>query len=95
MSCVGPDGIRKSKINLFVCTQTPHQIGASIHSNAFAKIMFSLSNCKDIDSMQLSMGIKDAEKKAYCFKIKQREAVIKFSSRYQEPFLARIPEVTL
>ena len=57
--------------------------------------MLPLSNGKDIDCMLTSMGIKDPEQKAYSFKLKQREAVIKFTGRYQEPFLALIPEVTL
>ncbi len=87
--------VRKSMINIFACTQTPHQIGASIHSNSFAKIMFSLSNGKDIECMQQSMGIKDPDQKAYCYKLKPREVIVKFSSRYQEPFLAIIPEVEL
>jgi hypothetical protein len=55
--------------------------------------MFSLSHGKDIDCMQQSMGIKDLEQKAYCYKLKPREAVVKFSARYQEPFLAKVPEV--
>ncbi len=87
--------IRKSKINVFACTQTPHQIGAALHSNAFAKIMFSLSNGKDIDFMQQGMGIKEPEQQAYCFKLKPREAVIRFASRFQEPFVINIPEVDL
>ena len=87
--------VRKSKINIFACTQTPAQVGASIKSNAFAQIMFSLSNGKDIESMTQSMGIKDPEQKAYCYKLKPREAVVKFSSRYQEPFIAKVPEVKL
>ena len=87
--------VRKTKLNIFACTQTPHQLGASIHSNTFAKIMLSLSNGKDIEFMQQSMGIKDPDQKTYCYKLKPREAIIKFSSRYQEPFLARIPEVEL
>ena len=57
--------VRKSKINIFACTQTPHQVGSSIHSNSFAKIMFSLSNGKDIEFMQKSMGINDPEQKQY------------------------------
>jgi len=87
--------VRKSKINIFACTQTPAQVGASIHSNAFAKVMFSLSNGKDIECMFQSMGIKDPEQQSYCYKLKPREVVVKFSGRYQEPFLAQIPEVEL
>lgn len=85
--------VRKNKINIFACSQTPHQLGASIHSNSFAKIMLSLSNGKDIDFMLQSMGIKDKEQKAYCYRLKPREAVVKFSSRWQDPFLLTIPEV--
>jgi len=87
--------VRKGKIAIFACTQTPHQVGASIHSNSFAKIMFSLSNGKDIEVMQQSMGIKDPDQKAYCYNIPPREAVIKFSARYQKPFIARIPELNI
>ncbi len=87
--------VRKSKINIFACSQTPYQLGASIHSNSFAKIMFSLSNGNDLEFMFKSMGIKDDEQKAYCYKLKQREMVVKFSSRYQSPFIAKVPEVEL
>ncbi|MCK5616504.1 hypothetical protein KAR91_82340, partial [Candidatus Pacearchaeota archaeon] len=87
--------VRKSKINIFACTQTPHQTGASIHSNAFAKIMFSLSNGKDIEFMQQSMGIKDPAQKQYCHNIPPREAVVKFSGRYQRPFVARVPDFSI
>lgn len=87
--------VRKSRINIFACTQTPHQLGASIHSNSFAKIMFSLSNGDDLEFMFRSMGIKDEEQKAYCYKLKPREIAVKFSSRYQSPFIANVPEVNL
>lgn len=87
--------VRKSKINIFACTQTPHQLGASIHSNSFAKVMFSLSNGMDLEFMFRSMGIKDEEQMAYCYKLKPREIVVKFSSRYQNPFTANIQEVEL
>ncbi len=87
--------VRKNRINIFCCTQTPHQLGASIHSNAFAKIMFSLSNGKDLEFMFQSMGIKDEEQRDYCYKLKPREMIIKFSSRHQEPFIALVPEVSL
>jgi hypothetical protein len=85
--------VRKSLINIFALTQTPHQIGASIISNAFALIMFSLSNGKDIEFMQQCMGIKEQEQKQHCYGIGQHEAVIKFANRYQSPFIAKIPEI--
>jgi len=87
--------VRKNKINIFCCSQTPSQLGASIHSNSFAKIMFSLSNGKDLEFMFQSMGIKDNEQRDYCYKLKPREMAIKFSSRFQEPFIANVPEVNI
>jgi hypothetical protein len=87
--------VRKTMINIFACTQTPHQIGASIHSNAFAKVMFSLSHGKDIAFMQQSMGIKDPEQQAYCYQLQPREIVVKFSTRYQQSFIAQVPEVAI
>jgi energy-coupling factor transporter ATP-binding protein EcfA2 len=87
--------VRKAKINIFALTQTPHQTGASINSNAFAKIMFSLSNGKDVEFMQQSMGIKDPTQKQYCYNIPAREAVVKFSGRYQKPFVARVPDFSI
>jgi len=87
--------VRKNKINIFACSQTPHQLGASIHSNSFTKVMFSLSNGKDIENMQQSMGITDKDQKAYCYRLQPREAIVKFSGRYQEPFIMRVPEVNL
>lgn len=85
--------VRKNRINIFAATQTPHQLGASIHSNAFAKVMLSLSNGRDIDFMQQSMGIKSPEQRVFCYKLKPCMAVVKFSSRYQDPFIMTIPEV--
>lgn len=85
--------VRKSLINIFALTQTPHQIGASVLSNSFAKIMFSLSNGKDIEFMQNCTGIKEQEQKQYCYQIGPREAVVKFSARYQKPFVISIPEI--
>lgn len=87
--------VRKTNITVFAATQTPHQIGASIHSNAFGKITFALSNGQDVEYMLRSMGIKKAEQKEALYRLMPREAVIKFSSRYVEPFLVTIPEVQI
>lgn len=86
--------VRKNKINLFACTQTPHQIGSSIHANTFAKIMLRLSDGKDIKFMAESMGLTP-EQKEYAHTLEPREAIVKFSSRYVKPFIARIPEVNI
>lgn len=86
--------VRKSLINMFVLTQTPHQIGASILSNSFAKIMFSLSNGKDIEFMRTCMGIKEPAQIEHCYGLAPREAVIKFSSRYPAPFVAQVPKIS-
>ena len=85
--------VRKSRINVIACSQIPHQLGASIHSNSFTKIMFSLANANDVDFMSRGMGIRNQEQLEYCHKLSKREIVVKFSGRYQEPFLAYVPEV--
>lgn len=85
--------VRKSRISVIACTQIPHQMGASISSNSFTKIMFSLANADDVNSMARSMGISDREQLDYCHKLGKREVVVKFSGRYKEPFLANVPEV--
>lgn len=87
--------VRKNKINIFCATQTPHQLGSSIHSNSFAKMNLSLSDGFGNEFMFKSMGIKDEEQKAYCYLLSPREMVVKFSSRYQEPFVVVVPEVKL
>ncbi len=85
--------VRKSRINVIACSQIPHQLGASIHSNSFTKIMFSLANANDVDFMSKGMGIRDQEQLNYCHRLGKREIVVKYSGRYQEPFLAYVPEV--
>lgn len=89
--------VRKNKISIFALTQTPHQVGASIHSNAFAKIMFPLSHGKDLECMFQSMGIYDRDQREYCnnLKIEDRQVIVKFSSRYTQPFVANIEEPNL
>lgn len=87
--------VRKNKINIFCSTQTPHQLGASIHSNSFAKIMFSHSNGIDLEFMFRSMGIKSEDQRNYCYKLKPREIVVKLSMRYQEPIVGSVPEVKI
>jgi len=87
--------VRKSRINIIAASQIPHQLGASIHSNTFTKIMFSLANGQDINYMAQSMGINEPEQLQYCHQLEKREIVVKFSGRYQQPFLAYVPEVNL
>lgn len=85
--------VRKSKINVFCCTQTPHQIGASIHSNSAIKIMFSLANALDAEFMFRCIGNMTDEQKEFCHGLEARQIVIKNSLRFQTPVLGIIPEV--
>jgi hypothetical protein len=85
--------VRKSKINIFCCTQTPHQIGASIHSNSAIKIMFSHANAKDLDFMFKSIGNLSKEQKEYCYTLGCRQIVIKNTKRFPIPVLGLIPEI--
>ncbi len=85
--------VRKSKINVFCCTQTPHQIGSSIHSNSAVKIMFSLANALDTDFMFRCIGAMTPEQKEYCHILAERQIVIKNSLRFQAPIVGVIPEI--
>jgi hypothetical protein len=85
--------VRKSKINVFCCTQTPHQIGASIHSNSAIKIMFSLANALDTEFMLRSIGNLTKEQREYCYGLENRQIVIKNTLRFQTPIVGMIPEV--
>lgn len=85
--------VRKSKINVFCCTQTPHQIGASIHSNSAIKIMFSHANGKDLEFLHKSMGIKEYEQKQFTYALEPRQIIVKNSNRYPLPVLGTVPEI--
>jgi hypothetical protein len=85
--------VRKSKINVFCCTQTPHQIGASIHSNSAIKIMFSLANALDSEYMIRSIGNLSQEQKEFCFGLEKRQILIKNTLRFQTPILGVIPDI--
>ncbi len=84
--------VRKSRINILACSQTPHQLGASIHSNSCIQITMKLSNGRDIEFMQKSMGNFTREQKDYCYTLPERQMIIKNSCRYP-PTLGIIPEI--
>ncbi|MGB3479907.1 MAG: hypothetical protein WBB67_12195 [bacterium] len=86
--------IRKSKVNVFAVSQVPSQLSTSVHSNSFTKILMNLTNTRDISCMVQNMGITDTEQIKRCQKLDRRETVVKFASRYQEAFLARVPELS-
>lgn len=85
--------VGKSKINVFCCTQTPHQIGSSIHSNSAVKIMFSLANALDTDFMFRCIGNMTDEQKEFCFGLEKRQIVVKNTLRFQTPVLGVVPEI--
>jgi len=87
--------VRHGRIFVFCCTHMPHRLGAGIKSNAFMQIMFALANSDDVRCMQGSMGIYDKEMREYNLNFEKREMIVKFSKRYNEPFLARVPEFHL
>ncbi len=83
--------VRKSKINIFCCTQTPHQLGASIHSNSAVKITFSLSNGVDVDFIAKNFGNLNSEQKDFLYKLDSRQIILKNTLRYPDPILGTIP----
>ncbi|MBI9093127.1 MAG: hypothetical protein JEZ12_28280, partial [Desulfobacterium sp.] len=85
--------VRKSRINIFCCTQTPHQIGSSIHSNSAIKIMFNLVNGQDVDFMHKSLGNLSPEQKEFCYSLGPGQIIVKNSFRFPSPVFGQIPEL--
>ena len=85
--------VRKSRINMFCCTQTPHQIGASIHSNSAIKIMFNLVNGQDVDFMHKSLGNLTPEQKEFCYGLGPGQIIVKNSFRFPAPVFGQVPEL--
>ena len=85
--------VRKSKINMIVMGQFPSLMGQGIFGTSSIKIMFTLSDSRDADRMLDSMGMKDQEQRAFARGISKEklEVIVKFSSRYNKPFFARVP----
>lgn len=84
--------VRKTKINMIVLGQFPSLMGQGIFGTSSTKIMFTLSDSNDTDRMLDSMGIQDKEQRhaARALIKEDREMLVKFSSRYSQPFLARM-----
>ncbi len=82
--------VRKAKINMIVMGQFPSLMGQGIFGTSSTKIMFTLSDSKDTDRMLDSMGVQDKEQREFARKISKedRKMLVKFSSRYTQPFIA-------
>jgi len=82
---------RKAGINIFCCTQSPHQLGSSIHSNSAIKIMAGFSDGVDLDFMERSMGNFSEEEKSFCYGLSRGQIIVKNSLRFPRPVFAVIP----
>ena len=82
--------VRKAKINMIVMGQLPSAMGQGIFGTSSAKIMFTLSDSKDADRMLDSMGVFDKTQRqaARALSKEERQMLVKFSSRYNQPFIA-------
>lgn len=82
--------VRKTKINMIVMGQLPSSMGQGIFGTSSTKIMFTLSDSKDADRMLDSMGVyeKEQRKAARAISKEERQMLVKFSSRYNQPFIA-------
>lgn len=85
--------VRKSKINIFCCTQTPHQLGGSINSNSAIKVLFNLANGKDFEFMFKSIGNLTDEQMDFCYSLQRGQIVIKNSYRFPKPIFGVIPQI--
>lgn len=84
---------RKAGINVFCCTQAPHKLGSSIHSNSAIKIMAGFSDGVDAEFMQRSMGSFSDEQKDFFSKLTRGQIIIKNSLRFPEPLFGIIPVI--
>ncbi len=82
--------VRKAKINMIVMGQLPSSMGQGIFGTSSTKIMFTLSDSKDADRMLDSMGVFDKTQRqmARALSKEERQMLVKFSSRYNQPFIA-------
>ena len=85
--------VRKAGITIIATSQAPALLGSSIFSNLYVSIMMALSDGHDINKMQRTMGLNDFEQKEHCYKIKEREAIVKLAGRYLKPFVITIPDI--
>ncbi len=83
--------VRKAKINMIVMGQLPSSMSQGIFGTSSTKIMFTLSDSKDTDRMLDSMGVYDKEQRKFARALskEERQMLIKFSSRYNQPFIAK------
>jgi hypothetical protein len=83
--------VRKAKINMIVLGQLPSSMGQGIFGTSSTKIMFTLSDSKDTDRMLDSMGVFDKTQRqaARALSKEERQMLVKFSSRYSQPFIAK------
>jgi hypothetical protein len=72
-------------------------MGQGIFGTSSTKIMFTLSDSNDTNRMLDSMGVYDKEQREFARKIskEERQMLVKFSSRYTQPFIAKCKEPRL
>lgn len=84
---------RKSEINMFANAQFPSLLGQGIFGTSSTKLTFEHSDSGDSGRMLDSMGEHDREKRKFAGRLSKEnmEMIVKFSSRYTEPFFAYVP----
>ena len=85
--------VRKFKVNFIVCTQAPHLMGSSIHSNSAIKVMFNLTDGRDIKFLHQSFGNLSKEQKEFCYTLNKKQIVIKNSFRFAQPIIGTVPDI--
>ena len=82
--------VRKYNLKLFVAAQQPTMVASSIKANSFCKVMLSLREGSDIMDMGTSMFLTP-EQTYFSRGLETGQAIVKFSGRWTEPFIIRIP----
>ena len=82
--------VRKYNLKLFVAAQQPSLLASSIKANSFCKVELALGSGGDMLDMGSSMYLTP-EQTYFSRKLEVGQAIVKFSGRWPEPFIIRIP----
>jgi len=86
--------IRDFGVSLFICSQIPTEICASVKSNTYTKIMMNLGNGNDIRDMARCMGLNE-DQQQFNYGLGIGNAIVRMAGRYTRPFWFHVPEATM
>lgn len=84
---------REYGVGLVFCSQEEASFNDTLKSNTYTKVLFPLTNGKDLNNSQTAFGLSEAER-AFIFKLPpKRTAVVRYAL-FERPFILIAPEIT-